>query len=81
MPLFNLPPFYSTEEVIDAVKVPSPRTSQSEEVAKSLPTYVPNTPGRRDHITVRTPRQRNDSEKVRFYPVTKDGFKQPDPQV
>lgn len=63
-----------------AVKVPSPRTTQTEEVAKSLPTYVPNTPGRRDH-TARTPRQRNDSEKVRFYPVTKDSSKPPDPQV
>lgn len=63
-----------------AVKVPSPRTTQTEEVAKSLPTYVPNTPGRRDHA-VRTPRQRTDSEKVRFYPVTKDSTKPPDPQV
>ncbi|KAL4229983.1 La ribonucleoprotein domain member 1B [Mactra antiquata] len=64
----------------ETVKVPSPRTSQSEEIAKSLPTYVPNTPGRRDH-TARTPRQRTDSERVRFYPVTKDATKPPDPQT
>ncbi|KAH3709410.1 hypothetical protein DPMN_068873 [Dreissena polymorpha] len=50
-----------------------------DEMAKSLPTYVPNTPGRRDHGS-RTPRQRTDSEKVRFYPVTKDSTKPPDPQ-
>ena len=69
---------------VETVKVPSPRTTVSEDVvAKSLPTYVPNTPGRRDHCprTPRTPRQRNDSEKVRFYPVTKDSTKPPDPQV
>ncbi|XP_053399118.1 la-related protein 1B-like isoform X2 [Mercenaria mercenaria] len=65
----------------ETVKVPSPRTTQAEDVvAKSLPTYVPNTPGRRDHGP-RTPRQRNDSEKVRFYPVTKDSTKPPDPQT
>ena len=75
-------PFILYPEPAEAVKVPSPRTSHSqEEVAKSLPTYVPNTPGRREPRTPRTPRQRKDSEKIRFYPVTKESSKPPDPQV
>ncbi|XP_052250264.1 la-related protein 1B-like isoform X5 [Dreissena polymorpha] len=67
------------DTTMEALKVPSPRAAQ-DEMAKSLPTYVPNTPGRRDHGS-RTPRQRTDSEKVRFYPVTKDSTKPPDPQT
>ena len=65
---------------LETKKIPSPRVTQIDDVAKSLPTNVPITPGRREHLS-RTPRHRNDSEKVRFYPVTKENVKPPDPQV
>lgn len=70
------PPVHYTE----TVKIPSPQTTQQTEVARSLPAYSQTTPGRREQV-VRTPRQRKDSEKVRFYPVAKDSTKAPDPQT
>lgn len=69
------PPVHYTE----TVKIPSPQTTQQAEVARSLPAYVQTT-SVREQVT-RTPRQRKDSEKVRFYPVAKDSTKGPDPQT
>ncbi|XP_071078727.1 la-related protein 1B-like [Haliotis cracherodii] len=68
------PPVMSTEPK----KVPSPQTVQ-QDMARSLPAYVPDTPGRQ---APRTPHARKDSSKApRFYPVVKDSSRPPDPQT
>ncbi|XP_041358843.1 la-related protein 1B-like isoform X2 [Gigantopelta aegis] len=69
------PPFVQSSE---ARKMPSPTTSHGAAMAQSLPTRVPDTPGRRDQGP-RTPHSRNKAP--RFYPVVKDSSKPPDPQT
>lgn len=61
------------------IRTPSPPLFQPQtELSRSLPTYVPDTPGRRE--CPRTPKcVLND--KPRFYPVVKDSSRPPDPQT
>ena len=61
-------------------KVPTPPSSHAGnvDIARSLPAWVPDTPGRREHGP-RTPR--HDRKEPRFYPVTKDAGTPIDPQV
>ena len=67
----------------ESKKVPSPPSSQSGhvDIARSLPAWVPDTPGRREQgpRTPRTPR--HDRKEPRFYPVTKDPGAPRDPTV
>lgn len=65
------PPPSTGSAATDIKKIPSPPSSQSGhmDIARSLPAWVPDTPGRREHGP-RTPR--HDRKEPRFYPVTKD---------
>ncbi|KAL3879979.1 hypothetical protein ACJMK2_032252 [Sinanodonta woodiana] len=72
------PPPPPVSKPTQVLTVPSPPLVQ--DVARSLPTYVPSTPGRQDKGP-RTPRERKDSERIRFYPVAKDSTRPPDPQT
>ncbi|KAH9514007.1 La ribonucleoprotein domain member 1 [Bulinus truncatus] len=64
----------------ESKKVPTPPSSQSNhgDIARSLPAWVPVTPGRREQGP-RTPR--HDRKEPRFYPVTKDPGAPRDPQT
>ncbi|KAK3794871.1 hypothetical protein RRG08_001022 [Elysia crispata] len=68
------PPPFAVYSGSESKKVPSPPSSQSGhvDIARSLPAWVPDTPGRREQgpRTPRTPR--HDRKEPRFYPVTKD---------
>ncbi|GFO18341.1 LA-related protein 1, partial [Plakobranchus ocellatus] len=76
------PPFAATNSS-EFKKVPSPPVSQSGhvDIARSLPAWVPDTPGRREQgpRTPRTPR--HDRKEPRFYPVIKDPGAPRDPQT
>lgn len=61
------------------MRSPSPPLFQPQtELSRSLPTYVPDTPGRRE--CPRTPKCVLNN-KPRFYPVVKDSSRPPDPQT
>ncbi|GFR70529.1 La-related protein 1 [Elysia marginata] len=68
------PPPFAAYAGSESKKMPSPPSSQSGhvDIARSLPAWVPDTPGRREQgpRTPRTPR--HDRKEPRFYPVTKD---------
>ncbi|XP_059151980.1 la-related protein 1B-like isoform X2 [Physella acuta] len=74
------PPPPPTSVHTESRKVPSPPSSQTGhvDVARSLPAWVPDTPGRREQGP-RTPR--HDRKEPRFYPVIKDPGAPRDPQT
>ncbi|XP_055894298.1 la-related protein 1B-like isoform X3 [Biomphalaria glabrata] len=74
------PPPPSTVTHSTSKKVPTPPSSQSNhgDIARSLPAWVPVTPGRREQGP-RTPR--HDRKEPRFYPVIKDSGVPQDPQT
>ncbi|XP_035827497.1 la-related protein 1B isoform X2 [Aplysia californica] len=74
------PPPAARSSTTESKKVPTPPSSQSGhgDVARSLPAWVPDTPGRREQGP-RTPR--HDRKEPRFYPVIKDPGAPIDPQT
>ncbi|OWF45150.1 la-related protein 1B-like [Mizuhopecten yessoensis] len=61
----------------ESKKVPPVSQPSHPDIARSLPAYVPNTPG----TGSRTPRSRKEDTAPRFYPVMKDSTRPPDPQT
>jgi la-related protein 1 len=74
------PPPPPPSSVTESKKVPTPPSSQTghADIARSLPAWVPDTPGRREQGP-RTPR--HDRKEPRFYPVTKEPGAPRDPQT
>lgn len=60
-------------------KVPTPPNAQPD-IARSLPAYVPDTPGKKEKGP-RTPHSKKEEMAPRFYPVVKDSSRPHDPQV
>ncbi|BFZ14680.1 hypothetical protein BsWGS_17719 [Bradybaena similaris] len=74
------PPPPPPVSITESKKVPTPPSSQAghADIARSLPAWVPDTPGRREQGP-RTPR--HDRKEPRFYPVTKEPGAPKDPQT
>ncbi|CAG5129722.1 unnamed protein product, partial [Candidula unifasciata] len=74
------PPPPPPASITESKKVPTPPSSQAghADIARSLPAWVPDTPGRREQGP-RTPR--HDRKEPRFYPVTKEPGAPKDPQT
>lgn len=60
-------------------KVTTPPIAQPD-IARSLPAYVPDTPGKKEKGP-RTPHSKKEEIAPRFYPVVKDSGRPHDPQV
>ena len=60
-------------------KVPTPSNAQPD-IARSLPAYVPDTPGKKEKGP-RTPHSKKEEMAPRFYPVVKDSSRPHDPQT
>ncbi|XP_033742068.1 la-related protein 1B-like [Pecten maximus] len=71
------PPPVSLQSESKKVQLPPAAQPSHPDIARSLPAYVPNTPG----TGSRTPRSRKEDTAPRFYPVMKDSTRPPDPQT
>lgn len=79
-PTQKLPPPPPPVTIQSAIKkVPTPPNAQPD-IARSLPAYVPDTPGKKEKGP-RTPRSKKEEMAPRFYPVVKDSSRPHDPQT